>query len=68
MNNTALGAENKRNRQSILSAKHMKNSTMKNEKRYAIRMCTTRHFAIALVLTTIPEEMQTAFMILRRDV
>lgn len=48
MNNTALGAENKRNRQSILSAKHMKNSTMKNEKRYAIRMCTTRHFAIAL--------------------
>ena len=24
MNNTALGAENKRNRQSILSAKHMK--------------------------------------------
>lgn len=29
MNNTALGAENKRNRQSILSAKHMKNSTMK---------------------------------------
>jgi len=36
MNNTALGAENKkkqktkRNRQSILSAKHMKNSTMKN--------------------------------------
>ena len=48
MNNTALGAENKRNRQSSLSAKHMKNSTMKNQKRYAIRMCTTRHFAIAL--------------------
>ena len=68
MNNTALGAENKRNRQSILSAKHMKNSTMKNEKRYAIRMCTTRHFAIALVSAMIGEEMLIASMILRRDV
>ena len=68
MNNTALGAENKRNRQSILSAKHMKNSTMKNEKRYAIRMCTTRHFAIALVSAMIREEMLIASMILRRDV
>ena len=27
-------------------------------------MCTTRHFAIALALTMIPEEMQIAFMIL----
>ena len=68
MNNTALGAENKRNRQSILSAKHMKNSTMKNEKRYAIRMCTTRHFAIALVSAVIQEEISIASMILRRDV
>ena len=68
MNNTALGAENKRNRQSILSAKHMKNSTMKNEKRYAIRMCTTRHFAIALVSVMIREEISIASMILRRDV
>ena len=31
-------------------------------------MCTIRHFAIALALTMIPEEMQTAFMILRQDV
>ena len=68
MNNTALGAENKRNRQSILSAKHMKKSTMKNEKRYAIRMCTTRHFAIALVSVMIREEISIASMILRRDV
>ena len=68
MNNTALGAENKRNRQSILSAKHMKNSTMKNEKRYAIRMCTTRHFAIALASVLIREEISIASMILRRDV
>ena len=68
MNNTALGAENKRNRQSILSAKHMKNSTMKNEKRYAIRMCTTRHFAIALVSVMIREEISIASMILRPDV
>ena len=68
MNNTALGAENKRNRQSILSAKHMKNSTMKNEKRYAIRMCTTRHFAIALASVLIREEISIASLILRRDV
>ena len=65
MNNTALGAENKRNRQSILSAKHMKKSTMKNEKRYAIRMCTTRHFAIALVSAMIREEISIEFMTLR---
>ena len=31
-------------------------------------MSTTKHFAIALVLTTIPEEMLIAFMILRQDV
>ena len=68
MNNTALGAENKRNRQSILSAKHMKNSTMKNYKKYGIRMCTTRHFAIALVSAMIREDMLIASMILRRDV
>ena len=31
-------------------------------------MCTTGHFAIALALTMIPEEMQIAFMILRQAV
>ncbi len=30
MNNTALGAENKKEQTINLSAKHMKNSTMKN--------------------------------------
>ena len=66
MNNTALGAENKRNRQSILSAKHMKNSTMKNYKKYGIRMCTIRHCVIVWVLMEIPEKMLTEFIILKR--
>ena len=31
-------------------------------------MCNTRHFATVLALTMIPEEMRTAFMILRQAV
>ena len=31
-------------------------------------MCTTRHFAIVLVLTMIPEEMLIVYMILRQAV
>ena len=59
MNNTALGAENKKE-QTI--------NFISEAQRYAIRMCTTRHFAIALVSAMIQEEMLIASMILRRDV
>ena len=51
MKSTALGAEN-----IILSVMHMKNSTMKNYKKYGIRMCTIRHCVIVWVLMEIPEK------------
>ena len=61
MNSTALGAESI----IFISEAHEK---FYYEKLEEVRMCTTRHFAIALVLTTIPEEMRIAFMILRQAV
>ena len=43
-----------------------KNSTMKNYKKYGIRMCTIRHCVIVWVLMEIPEKMLTEFIILKR--
>ena len=68
MNSTALGAENKKEQTiNFISEAHEKFYYEKIKKRYAIRMCTTRHFAIALVSAMIREEMLIASMILRRD-
>lgn len=61
MKSTALGAETL-----FLSVMHMKNSTMKNYKKYGIRMCTIRHCVIVWVLMEIPEKMLTEFIILKR--
>lgn len=45
MKSTALGAEN-----IIFISDAHENSTMKNYKKYGIRMCTIRHCVIAWVL------------------
>ena len=65
MNSTALGAESI----IFISEAHEKFYYEKlKEVRLEKQMYITRHFAIALVLTTIPEEMRIAFMILRQAV
>lgn len=61
MKSTALGAEN-----IIFISDAHENSTMKNYKKYGIRMCTIRHCVIVWVLTEIPEKMLTEFIILKR--
>ena len=57
MKSTALGAEN------II---FISDATMKNYKKYGIRMCTIRHCVIVWVLMEIPEKMLTEFIILKR--
>ena len=65
MNNTVLGAE----KVIFISEAHEKFYYEKlKEVRYQDRMYTTRHSATVLALTMIPEEMRTAFMILRQAV
>ena len=69
MNNTALGAENKKEQTiNFISEAHEKFYYEKlKEVRYQ-DVYHTRHFAIALVSAMIQEEMLIASMILRRDV
>ena len=68
MNNTALGAENKKEQTiNFISEAHEKFYYEKlKEVRY--QDVYHRHFAIALVSAMIREEMLIASMILRRDV
>ena len=64
MNNTALGAENKKEQTiNFISEAHEKFYYEKLKE-----VCTTGHFAIALVSAMIREEISIASMILRRDV
>lgn len=64
MNNTALGAENKKEQTiNFISEAHEKLKEVCYQD-----VCTIRHFAIALVSVMIQEEITIAFMILRQDI